>query len=112
MEQEELLALIRRVGEGDPEAQEGLIRETQQKIYYHCKKMLKNEQDAQDATQDVLIAMLTGIDKLREPAAFWGWVNGITANRCRHLLSAPPQGVADPGGRGRELHAGQPGGSG
>lgn len=51
--------------------------------------MLKNEQDAQDATQDVLIAMLTGIDKLREPAAFWGWVNGITANRCRHLLSAP-----------------------
>lgn len=89
MEQEELLALIRRVGEGDPEAQEELIRETQQKIYYHCKKMLKNEQDAQDATQDVLIAMLTGIDKLREPAAFWGWVNGITANRCRHLLSAP-----------------------
>lgn len=38
MEQEELLALIRRVREGDPEAQEGLIRETQQKIYYHCKK--------------------------------------------------------------------------
>ena len=33
--------------------------------------------------------MLTSLDKLREPAAFWSWVNGITANRCRHLLSSP-----------------------
>lgn len=89
MEQEKLLTLIQRSREGDPEAQEGLIRGTQQKIYYHCIKMLKNEQDAQDATQDVLIAMITSLDKLREPAAFWGWVNGITANRCKHLLSAP-----------------------
>lgn len=89
MEQEKLLTLIQRSREGDPEAQEGLIRGTQQKIYYHCIKMLKNEQDAQDATQDVLISMITSLDKLREPAAFWGWVNGITANRCKHLLSAP-----------------------
>lgn len=51
--------------------------------------MLKQDADAQDAAQDVLIAMITGLDKLKEPAAFWGWVNGITANRCRHLLSAP-----------------------
>ena len=51
--------------------------------------MLKHEQDAQDAAQDVLITMITSLDKLKEPAAFWGWVNGITANRCRHLLSAP-----------------------
>lgn len=46
------------------------------------KRMLR------DATQDVLIVMITSLDKLKEPAAFWGWVNGITANRCRHLLSS------------------------
>ena len=89
MEQEKLTRLIKQARQGDQSAQEALLAAVQDRVYYHCKKMLKNEQDAQDAAQDVLIAVLTGLDKLREPGAFWGWVNGITANRCRHLLSAP-----------------------
>ena len=89
MDEQALLSLIERSRRGEPEAQDALVRSAQNRVYYHCKKMLKHEQDAQDATQDVLIAMLTNLDKLREPAAFWGWLNGITANRCRHLLSAP-----------------------
>lgn len=87
MEQKELLTLIEKCRTGDPDAQEKLVVETQNRVYYHCKKFLKNEEDAQDATQDVLIAMITGLDKLRQPAAFWGWLNGITANRCKHLLT-------------------------
>ncbi len=89
IEQEELLRLIERSRQGDQEAQATLVQAVQNRVYYHCKKMLKNETDAEDAAQDVLITMLTSLDKLKEPAAFWGWVNGITANRCRHLLSAP-----------------------
>ncbi len=89
MEQETLTKLIERARQGDQDAQNRLVQMAQNRIYYHCKKMLKKEEDAQDATQDVLISMLTGLDKLRHPEAFWGWVNGITANRCRHLLSAP-----------------------
>lgn len=89
MEQEKLKELVEQARQGEPAAQEALLAAVQNRVYYHCKKMLKHEQDAQDAAQDVLIAVLTGLDKLREPAAFWGWVNGITANRCRHLLSAP-----------------------
>lgn len=89
MEQEKLKDLIQKSIQGDGAAQETLVLAVQNKVYYHCKKMLKKEEDAQDATQDVLVAMLTSLDKLKEPAAFWGWVNGITANRCRHLLSAP-----------------------
>lgn len=87
MEQAELLTLIGKCREGDRSAQEKLVVETQNKVYYHCKRFLKNDEDAQDATQDVLITMLTSLDKLREPAAFWGWLNGITANRCKHLLT-------------------------
>lgn len=85
--EQQLLDLIQRSRAGDRQAQEKLVGEAQNRVYYHCKKMLKNEEDALDATQDVLLAMLTGLDKLREPAAFWGWVNGITANRCKHLLT-------------------------
>ena len=88
-EEEELLAWIERARQGDREAQEALVRAVQNRVYYHCKKVLKKEEDARDAAQDVFITMLTSLDKLREPAAFWGWVNGITANRCRRLLAAP-----------------------
>lgn len=87
MEQHDLINLIEKCRAGDPDAQEKLVIETQNKVYYHCKKFLKNEEDAQDAAQDVLIAMITSLDKLREPAAFWGWVSSITARRCKYLLS-------------------------
>lgn len=80
-----LAELIEKSKRGDRSAQERLVLETQNKVYYHCKKFLKNDADAQDATQDVLIAMLTKLDALREPAAFWGWLNRITVNRCKEL---------------------------
>ena len=92
MTQTELTALIRNARTGDGQAQEILIQEIQDRVYYHCRKMIKNESDAQDAAQDVLITVLTSLDKLREPAAFYGWVNGITANRCKHMLT---QGVRE-----------------
>ena len=48
MTQSELTALIQRARTGEAQAQELLIREVQDRVYYHCKKMLKNESDAQD----------------------------------------------------------------
>ena len=87
MEQKKIPDLIPLCKAGDRDAQEELIRLTQNRVYYHCRKMLKQEQDALDATQDVLCMMLSGLDKLREPAAFWGWLNAITANHCKHILA-------------------------
>ena len=89
MEQSEWIDLVERARRGERPAQEALFRAARDRVYYHCKKMFRREEDAEDAAQDVLLAMLANLKKLREPAAFWGWVNGITANRCRHLLSAP-----------------------
>ena len=89
IEREELLELIRRSREKDLDAQEELVRAVQDRVYYHCKKMLKNKEDAEDTTQTVLMTMIASLDKLKEPAAFWAWVNGITANQCKHLLTAP-----------------------
>ena len=87
MEKSELSALIGRCQRGDRQAQETLILETQNRIYFHCRKMLKNEEDALDATQEILISMLEGIHNLQEAAAFWGWLNQMTANRCKNLLT-------------------------
>ena len=68
IERGQIQALVEQGRMGEPQAQEALVRLAQNRVYYHCKKMLKNEADAQDATQDVLIVMLTSLDKLKEPA--------------------------------------------
>lgn len=87
MEPNELKELIQKARQNDRKAQEQLVLEVQDNVYYLCKKMLKHEDNAQDATQDVLISMLTKLDQLQEPGAFKGWVNAITYNRCNRMLS-------------------------
>ncbi|MBE5708498.1 MAG: sigma-70 family RNA polymerase sigma factor, partial [Oscillibacter sp.] len=79
--------VIRRCLAGDQQAQEALVLAAQNRVFYHCKKMLKHEEDALDATQEVLISMLTKLDKLQDPEAFWGWLSSMTANHCRNILN-------------------------
>ena len=52
MEQTEWIDLVERSRRGDPEARDALVRAAQNRIYYHCKKMLKHEEDAQDAADE------------------------------------------------------------
>lgn len=87
METARMAPIIRRCLAGDAQAQEELILAAQNRVYYHCKKMLKHEQDALDATQEVLIRMLTKLDSLQQPEAFWGWLSAMTANYCRNVLT-------------------------
>ena len=79
--------VIRRCLSGDQQAQEELVLAAQNRVYYHCRKMLKHEEDALDATQEVLISMLTRLDRLQDPEAFWGWLSAMTANHCRNVLT-------------------------
>ena len=79
--------VIRRCLSGEQQAQEELVLAAQNRVYYHCKKMLKHEEDALDATQEILISMLTRLDRLQDPEAFWGWLSAMTANHCRNVLT-------------------------
>ena len=60
-----LKKLIEKSRRGDRRAQDQLILKVQNRVYYHCRKILSNEEDALDATQDILIAMLKGLGNLR-----------------------------------------------
>ena len=42
--------------------------------------MLSNDADAADATQDALVSAWRQLPRLRDPAAFDGWLNRIVAN--------------------------------
>lgn len=83
----ELEDLIARSRNADQEAREALIKAAQNRVYYHCKKIIKNEEDVQDAVQDVLLSMLVNLDSLRKPAAFWGWLNRMTVHMCLNRAS-------------------------
>lgn len=79
--------IVRRCLAGDAQAQEELVLAAQNRVYYHCKKMLRHDEDALDATQEVLISMLTKLGSLQQPEAFWGWLSAMTANCCRNVLT-------------------------
>lgn len=45
--------------------------------------ILANDADALDATQDALVSAWRQIPRLRDPAAFDGWLNRVVANAAR-----------------------------
>lgn len=73
-EMNEIIKLIEHSRQGDRQAMEKLIEAIQDQVYFHCRKILKREEDALDAAQKVLLAVLSSLDSLRDPHAFWGWV--------------------------------------
>lgn len=87
MEKEELIGLVKKSQSGDMQAAEALLQAAYTPVSFQCRKMLKNQQDAEDVTQEVLLALYTKLDTLQEPAAFWGWMNRITTTRCMNALS-------------------------
>lgn len=87
MEKEKLIALVKKSQSGDAEAMEELLQFAHTSVSYQCRKMLKNAQDAEDMTQEVLVTIYTKLDTLQDPAAFQKWANQITASRCINALN-------------------------
>ena len=86
MEQSELISLIKRAQTGDENAYQQLYLDTYKSVFYLALRMVKNTEDAEDITQEVFITVHEKISELREPAAFYKWVNQITANKCAAFL--------------------------
>ncbi len=82
-----LAADVRLAQGGDPNAMNRILTAVQDMVYYNCLRMLKNEQQAQDAAQDILITVYTRLSSLADPQAYLLWVKRITANECKNRLS-------------------------
>jgi RNA polymerase sigma factor (sigma-70 family) len=70
---------------GDREAAERLLAAIQDRVYRLAVRMLGHPEDAEDATQEILIVVLTHVGSFRGESAFSTWVWRIAAN---HLLHA------------------------
>ncbi len=78
--------LLQRSREGHAESFEALISTHQQKVYNIALRMLTNEQDAFDASQEVFLKVYRNLDRFRENSSFSTWVYRIATNTCLDFL--------------------------
>jgi RNA polymerase sigma-70 factor (ECF subfamily) len=82
--------LVRRAGTGDAAAFGVLVDTRIDRCYRLAWSILSNDADSADATQDALLSAWRQLPRLRDPAAFDGWLNRIVVNAAlmarRHRL--------------------------
>jgi RNA polymerase sigma factor (sigma-70 family) len=76
--------LVVRARQGDPAALEDVVRNIQDRLYNLSLRMLYHPADAEDATQEILIKVITRLGSFRGEGPFRSWAMKIAAN---HLLS-------------------------
>lgn len=66
---------------------EEVIRDYEQPLYWHIRRMVVSHDDASDVLQETFINIYKGLPSLREKAALRGWVYRIATNECIRFLS-------------------------
>ncbi len=84
MTNEELQALIDKAASGDKHALETLIAGVQDLVFNLSLRMLGTFADAEDATQDILLKMITHLSSFRGDSSFTTWVFQIAANHLKN----------------------------
>ena len=81
---EELQDLVRKATSGDKEALEMLVTGVQDIIFNLSLRMLGTFADAEDATQDILLKMITHLSSFRGDSSFTTWVFSIAVNHLKN----------------------------
>jgi RNA polymerase sigma factor (sigma-70 family) len=76
--------LVSMAKEGDKKALEDLVLKIQDKIYGLALRMLYHPSDAEDASQEILLKIVTHLGTFRGESSFSTWMYRVAAN---HLLT-------------------------
>jgi RNA polymerase sigma-70 factor, ECF subfamily len=85
-DQSSLSLLIERAASGDQAAFEQLMMHSEQRVMAMTWRMLGNEADARDASQEVFMRVYKYLGRFRRDQDFFAWLYGITVNVCRDFL--------------------------
>jgi RNA polymerase sigma-70 factor, ECF subfamily len=85
-DQTSLALLIERAAAGDTAAFERIMIHSQQRVMAVTWRMLGNEADARDASQEVFLRVYKYLKRFRQDQDFFAWLYGITLNVCRDSL--------------------------
>jgi RNA polymerase sigma factor (sigma-70 family) len=83
MTDDEALPLIDAAVAGSDRALESLVAGVQDEVYRLALRMLGSRADAQDATQEILIRIVTSLASFERRSAFSTWVYSVAANHLR-----------------------------
>lgn len=78
--------LIDRARSGDTAAFEQLAAAYSRRIYNIGLRMLNNNEDAADMTQETLLKVFRNLPRFRGESSFSTWVYRISVNTCRDML--------------------------
>lgn len=78
--------LIRLVVDGHTHYYHDLIRPYERKVFQLLRLMLRNEADAEDASQETFLRAYRNLAKLRDASRFGAWLMQIAANAARVRL--------------------------
>ena len=76
------LVLLSRIREGDRDALEALVMRHQAWIYNIVQRMVYLPEDAEDATQEVLIKLVTKLSTFEGRSSFRTWLYRIVVTTC------------------------------
>ncbi len=85
MVSENINDLVSAAQQGGKNALEDLVRRVQDRVHHLAIRMLVNPEDAAEATQEILILVITKLSTFRGESAFQTWVYRVAAN---YLLNA------------------------
>jgi len=74
--------LVSRAQAGDSAAFRTLILSLETRLFYFIRRLVSDEHRAADVLQDVWLTAFQKLRRLREPAAFRGWVYRIAHDRA------------------------------
>ena len=80
--------LVSRAQAGQLDAFEQLVRKHRLATYRVALRMLGDESDAEDATQDAFVQAWRSLAGFRADAAFSTWMYRVVTNRCLNMLRA------------------------
>lgn len=75
--------LVASAQAGDERAMDELLTRLRPRVLGRCSRFLPHEQDAEEATQDALLAIATRLGDFTGSGSFLGWVTVIASNASR-----------------------------
>lgn len=79
--------LVLRAQLGDRAALNALLPIAARRLRPYLRRLLGNDQDAEDALQDTLVLLWKRLHQLDEPRAFWAWAFRIASREGRRMIS-------------------------
>ena len=88
------ILLVRKASQGNRDALMDLCKTIGKGVLFRTTRILGNQTDAEDVTQEVMFSVCNHIHELREPKAFYVWLNRIIMNESnRFLMKRSKHGV-------------------